>query len=167
MSDVFSKSKRSQVMSQIRGRANESTEIALALILRRHGIVGWRRHRVLSLGSHCTKGGKGVAPRRSTHVRPDFVFSRQRVVVFVDGCFWHSCPLHGVRPKSNRVFWSQKLSANRLRDERVRRILKRRGWRILRLWEHDLEDAERVSRSLLRLLGVPAHQHNDKEVIRE
>ena len=73
MTDVFSKKKRSQVMAAIRSKGNKTTELRLASILRAHGISGWRRHQPLF--------GK-----------PDFVFRRERLAVFVDGCFWHGCP---------------------------------------------------------------------------
>jgi DNA mismatch endonuclease, patch repair protein len=71
--------------------------------------------------------------------RPDIVFPKARVAVFIDGCFWHGCPLHGVRPKSNREFWNQKLRKNRVRDRKVSRALKSDGWRVLRFWEHEVE----------------------------
>lgn len=71
-------------------------------------------------------------------VRPDFVFQKQRVAVFVDGCFWHGCPKHSNLPANNRAFWSRKLAANKARDRRVNRRLRKDGWRVVRIWEHDL-----------------------------
>ncbi len=77
--------------------------------------------------------------------RPDFVFSRHRIAVFVDGCFWHGCPLHYQAPKSRAEFWRRKLVANRTRDQRIDAALSVMGWRVLRFWEHevieDLHDA--------------------------
>lgn len=120
MADVFTKAKRSDVMSRIRGRGNKETEIALARLLRAQGITGWRRsQRVFG--------------------KPDFVFRSSRLAVFVDGCFWHCCPKHGTMPESNERFWHEKLAANRLRDRLVTRELKKRGWRVLRIWEHELQ----------------------------
>lgn len=119
MPDVFTKRKRSEVMSRIRGRGNKETELAFAKVLRRHSITGWRRHQPLF--------GK-----------PDFSFRRLRVVVFVDGCFWHGCPEHSNMPANNRTFWKKKLAANKLRDRLVTRTLRRQGWVVIRLWEHDL-----------------------------
>ena len=81
-------------------------------------------------------------------VRPDFVFARQRVAVFVDGCFWHGCRWHGTRPQGNAAFWAKKLAGNQARDRRVNRVLRRHGWRVLRIWEHGLRDAERVAQDL-------------------
>lgn len=74
-------------------------------------------------------------------VRPDIVFTRARVAVFVDGCFWHSCPLHGRVPKSNLAYWIPKLEGNRARDDRVNSALASNGWVVVRIWEHDNVDA--------------------------
>jgi len=68
--------------------------------------------------------------------RPDVVFPRQRVAVYVDGCFWHRCPVHGTEPKTNSRYWMPKLNANVARDRRMTTALEREGWRVLRLWAH-------------------------------
>lgn len=70
-------------------------------------------------------------------VRPDIVFTRKRVAVFVDGCFWHSCPEHGSRPSVNQSYWSPKLARNAERDERNTRMLTEAGWAVVRIWEHE------------------------------
>ena len=119
MADVFTKAKRSQVMSRIRGRGNKDTELALASIFRRHRISGWRRN-------------------QPVFGKPDFVFPKLKLAVFVDGCFWHSCPKHRTKPANNAAFWRKKLAANKARDRRVTRTLRRMGWRVLRIWEHEL-----------------------------
>jgi DNA mismatch endonuclease (patch repair protein) len=72
----------------------------------------------------------------SARVRVDIVFTRRRLAVFIDGCFWHGCTAHRTLPKSNIEFWSAKISANRERDEKVDAMLLRGGWRVLRIWEH-------------------------------
>ena len=69
--------------------------------------------------------------------RPDIVLPRRRVVIFVHGCFWHGCPRHGTIPKNNRAFWSGKIEANRARDRRKSARLRRLGWHVLTVWEHD------------------------------
>lgn len=69
-------------------------------------------------------------------VRPDVVFTAARVAVFVDGCFWHCCPQHGVQPQVNNEYWEQKLRRNRERDERVNQKLRAFGWSVVRVWEH-------------------------------
>ena len=128
-------------MARIRSRGNARTEIALATLLRHHGITGWRRH--LKLGTGNREGGKKTASKRSRFVRPDFVFPYERIVVFVDGCFWHGCPLHATQPKDNRAFWWNKIRTNQARDRRVHRALRAKGWKVLRLWEHDLKPQKR------------------------
>jgi len=121
MPDVFTKAKRSHVMSRIRARGNKATELALASLLRARRITGWRRH-------------------QSVFGNPDFVFRAQRLAVFVDGCFWHACPMHSKTPSTNRKFWTEKLRRNAARDKRVARMLRRKGWRVVRIWEHDLQE---------------------------
>lgn len=81
-------------------------------------------------------------------VRPDIVFVSARVVVFIDGCFWHSCPLHGTIPKSNREWWMRKLQANVDRDRRHDRTLGEAGWTVIRVWEHEepVAAAERIAK---------------------
>src|SRR5262249_48854306 len=69
--------------------------------------------------------------------RPDVVFPRRRVAVFVDGCFWHACPEHGSLPVANRAFWKSKLEGNAARDRRTDALLTEAGWRIVRVWEHE------------------------------
>ena len=88
--------------------------------------------------------GKGMK------VRPDFVFPKRKVAVFVDGCFWHGCPKCYVRPKQNRKFWDAKREGNMARDRRQSRALRAAGWTVLRLWEHELAK-KREKRLLARL----------------
>ncbi len=83
-------------------------------------------------------------------VKPDFVFRKARLVVFVDGCFWHGCPRHYTRPKSRRAFWDAKIAANKARDRRIDRALRGAGWRVLHIWEHALKP-ERLGHTLARL----------------
>jgi DNA mismatch endonuclease (patch repair protein) len=156
MPDVFTKSKRSKVMSHIRGSGNKDTELAMMRIFRMHRITGWRRHVSVSLkdqGSRFkVRGSRSTSPRPTVQhgegggfrVRPDFVFPKLRLAVFVDGCFWHSCPLHATQPKNNAAFWRKKLTGNKARDVLVTRALRKRGWRVLRLWEHDLSRKRRA-----------------------
>lgn len=149
MPDVFTRRKRSAVMARIRSRGNRDTELALAALLRRHHLTGWRRHVEIR---------RPKSEVRSFRVRPDFVFPQERVAVFVDGCFWHGCPRHspparwlrkssmpeasrpaGGRPaRTGKRFWREKLAANRARDRAVNRALRAAGWRVVRIWEHEL-----------------------------
>lgn len=84
--------------------------------------------------------------------RADIVFSAARVAVFVDGCFWHCCPLHRSFPKSNSRWWREKLSSNRRRDADTNKKLRRLGWHVERIWEHEnpTKAAERISRIVLQ-----------------
>jgi DNA mismatch endonuclease (patch repair protein) len=68
--------------------------------------------------------------------RADIVFTRAKVAVFIDGCFWHSCPEHGTMPAANRRFWEEKLEANRSRDRNTNEQLEEAGWKVMRFWEH-------------------------------
>jgi DNA mismatch endonuclease (patch repair protein) len=144
MADVFSKQKRSEVMSRIRSRGNKATEVALAKLLRKNKITGWRRHVEVRSGKDEVRSKTARTSRfkpRPFSVRLDFVFPRQRLALFVDGCFWHGCPKHGTQPKGNAAFWRKKISGNKIRDQRVNRILRGAGWQVLRIWEHDLHRA--------------------------
>ena len=106
-------------MARVRSSGNRATELRFIGILRRQKIVGWRRGYPLF--------GK-----------PDFVFPRARIAVFVDGCFWHGCPRHGEIPADNRNFWKEKIARNIRRDNLVTRKLRIMGWHVFRVWQHDL-----------------------------
>ncbi len=86
-------------------------------------------------------------------VRPDIVFTRLRLAVFIDGCFWHGCPQHGNAPRVNTAYWGPKLERNLQRDCRVNEHLRQAGWRVLRVWEHvpPLEAASQIGETLRRL----------------
>ena len=111
-------SMRSQVMSRIRG-ADTKPEIRLRQRLWAEGM----RYRLNTK----TPGG-----------RPDLVFKGAKVAVFVDGCFWHGCPDHYVRPRSSSGFWSEKLAGNVARDRRQTLALEAAGWTVRRFWEHEI-----------------------------
>ncbi len=144
MPDVFTQAKRSEVMSRIRSHGNKDTELRLMAVFREQGITGWRRQVVVTAKASTVKEVKKV------RVRPDFVFRRERVVVFVDGCFWHGCVEHYRRPKGNRKFWDAKIARNMARDATVTKALRKAGWRVLHLWEHEL--AKKLERRLLARL---------------
>jgi DNA mismatch endonuclease (patch repair protein) len=120
MPDVFTKTKRSAVMARIRGHGNKDTELALIKLFRKHHITGWRRN-------------------QKVFGKPDFLFRRNRLALFVDGCFWHGCPRCYRRPKSNRKFWDAKIACNKARDRKVNRELHKLDWRVMRIWEHGLK----------------------------
>jgi len=140
--DVFSKKERSKIMAAIRSHGNKTTELRLVSILRAAGITGWRRHP--SLLGH-----------------PDFIFRRQRLAVFVDGCFWHGCPRHCRMPRGNRQYWKSKIARNMARDRQVNRLLRSRGWRVLRIWGHALASPEKVASRMTSNLSVPHKRCNN------
>lgn len=80
----------------------------------------------------------------------DIVFGRRKLVIFVDGCFWHGCPEHGTSPKSNADFWRDKIETNKRRDLDTNRRLTEAGWRVLRVWEH--EDAQEAADRIMEAL---------------
>ena len=107
-------------MATVRSSKNKSTELRLITLFRLHSITGWRRNSKL-------------------YGKPDFTFPKLKLALFIDGCFWHACPTHGTLPKSNRPFWDAKLHRNRTRDRQVSRHLRKKGWHVTRIWEHDLK----------------------------
>jgi DNA mismatch endonuclease, patch repair protein len=159
MTDIFTQAQRSALMAKVLSKGNASTELKLVAAFRTLGITGWRRGVTLSpvavrpvtkaLRASATSG-KSTRPFR---VRPDFVFPKLRIAVFVDGCFWHGCPIHATQPKQNAEFWRTKIAANQARDWIVTRQLRARGWRVLRLWEHELTKRYEV-RLLARLRRI-------------
>jgi DNA mismatch endonuclease, patch repair protein len=118
MTDVLSLSQRKFCMSRIQGK-NTKPELSLRKALWACGL----RYRL-----------KNQLPGR-----PDLIFPGIKLAVFIDGCFWHACPLHFKMPETNQAFWQEKLSKNKLRDKEVNHLLKVEGWRVLRFWEHDIK----------------------------
>ncbi len=95
---------------------------------------------------------KSVAPVAGVRCRADVVFARARVAVFVDGCFWHRCPEHGTRPRTNSSYWQVKLDRNVARDRRNDDALTASGWTVVRVWEHeDVRDAADRVEAILKL----------------
>ncbi len=133
--------KRSHTMSAIRGRGNKTTEQRLRLALVRYGIKGWVMH------------------SRTLPGRPDFLFIRPRIAVFVDGCFWHGCPQCGHLPKTNADFWQLKIERNRQRDCAATFALRRQGYIVLRFWEHELR--EDLRRCVNRIRNALHHRERN------
>jgi DNA mismatch endonuclease (patch repair protein) len=116
MADKFSKAVRSKIMSKIKQR-DTKPEIALRKALSKEG-YRYRLH----------YGNPKI----------DIAFVSKKVAVFVDGCFWHMCPKHSHFPKSNRKFWVPKLKRNKARDKKTNKVLAKMGWKVIRIWEHDI-----------------------------
>lgn len=140
MTDTLTRRKRSEVMAAISSSGNLTTELRLASIMRANGIAGWRRHQALP--------GK-----------PDFAFRGERLVVFVDGCFWHGCPWHCRMPKSRQSYWNPKIARNKARDKTVRGLLAAAGWFVHRIWEHSLKKPNSVAARLMQDLKISAKRN--------
>lgn len=100
-------------------------------------------------------------------VRPDVVFTRARLAVFVDGCFWHCCPDHGTEPRSNTGYWDAKLISNVQRDRAVDEALGAEGWLVIRAWEHEnpVDVADRVAVEYSQLREESGSLRRTPEVI--
>lgn len=114
--------KRSSIMRAVRSRGNKSTEARLRAALIREGFRGW------NVGARHLPG------------KPDFIFYTERLVIFVDGCFWHGCPVCYRRPKSNQEYWDAKVKGNILRDRKSDCELAEMGWKVCRIWEHEVRE---------------------------
>ncbi len=111
---------RGQLMSRVGSTGNETTEKRLASLLRKSGLSGWRRHQRLP-------------------GRPDFVWPKAKVAVFVDGCFWHGHDCgKNVTPKTNAKAWRDKIERNKARDRKTARLLRQESWKVVRIWECQL-----------------------------
>jgi DNA mismatch endonuclease (patch repair protein) len=116
---------RSEIMSRVKGK-DSAAERALRSALHAEGLR-FRLH------------------RRMETVTVDIVFPGPKVALFVDGCFWHGCPKHATFPRSNQRYWLPKLAENKERDDRQSACLRKAGWKVIRVWEHDcLPPATRV-----------------------
>lgn len=120
VADVFSKSKRSQIMKCVKSSGNKSTEMKLIQYFNAHHITGWRRH-------YKVKG------------HPDFVFLSKRIAVFVDGCFWHGHNCRNTRPTENAEYWDKKREKNIQHDKEITELFEARGWMVIRIWECELK----------------------------
>jgi DNA mismatch endonuclease (patch repair protein) len=128
--DTVSPETRSRVMAQVRSQRNRSTEWRLRALLIQAGIRGWKLNPAEIQG------------------KPDFAFCGQRVLVFVDGCYWHGCPRCYRRPSSHTEYWDAKILKNRARDRKTAAQLKQDGWRVLRIWEHQLTAVDSVLKKI-------------------
>ncbi len=128
---------RSRAMAKVRGKGNVSTERRLRFALVRAGIRDWVLHPTDVTGC------------------PDFYFAKERLAIFVDGCFWHGCPKCGHIPKANTTFWAAKIRRNKERDRSTSARLRARGCRVLRFREHELK--RRLNRCVAKICKVIKH----------
>lgn len=117
MTDVMTAQQRSRCMSRIRGK-NTKPELAVRRGLWR---LGYRYRLQLKVPGH-----------------PDIVFPKEKIAIFIDGCFWHRCPEHYNRPATNTSTWDEKISRNVIRDQSVNKLLTANNWLVLRFWEHEV-----------------------------
>lgn len=118
--DSVSPQHRSRIMGNVKAQGNKSTELKLIKLFKENALTGWKRN-------YPVKG------------KPDFVFLPQRVAIFVDGCFWHGCKDHCRIPSNNQDYWLKKISRNKERDIQTTVIFRERGWKVIRVWEHELK----------------------------
>jgi DNA mismatch endonuclease (patch repair protein) len=151
MVDPLSTEERSALMAKVKSAGNRSTELRVEQALTAAGIGGWEKHPHLP--------GK-----------PDFYFPAERLVVFVDGCYWHGCPKHVRYPAARADYWRAKIDRNRRRDNRNRRALRAGGYHVMRVWEHDLKRdtwLKRLAAMLRRIRASQAVGASDRGVVRE
>ena len=133
MADVLTPEQRAYNMSRIRGK-NTAPEVKLRKMLFANDIRGYRVHYNL-LG------------------RPDIVFIKKKIAIFIDGCFWHKCPVCFQEPETRKEFWMKKIQSNIDRDNKVRGLLKKEGWTVVRIWEHEIrKEPEKAARKIIALL---------------
>ena len=133
MTDVLTPEQRKFNMSRIRGK-NTQPELIIRKLLYSKGVKGYRIHYKLP--------GK-----------PDIVFIKRRLVIFIDGCFWHKCPIDFKEPKTRKEFWMTKINSNVLRDQINQNLLKSAGWTVIRIWEHEVrKNPEEVVERIIKLL---------------
>jgi len=133
MADVFTKEQRSSVMRAVKSKNTRSTELKLMQYFRANHITGWRHN-------YQVKG------------HPDFVFLKQRIAIFVDGCFWHGHDCRNTRPADNAEYWTKKREKNIQRDRETTDRFVKRGWRVIRIWECELS-SKRFSDTMLALMA--------------
>ena len=118
MVDIFTKEKRSHIMSRVRSKNTK-----LELLLRKYLF---------------SKGLRGYRVNVNLFGKPDIVFPKYKVAIFVDGCFWHKCPKCFKAPETNKEFWTKKINGNVERDKRVNQQLSETGYTVIRFWEHQI-----------------------------
>lgn len=133
MTDVLTPEQRTYNMSKIRAK-NTGPEVKLRKLLFSQGIRGYRIHYNLP--------GK-----------PDIVFTKKKIVIFIDGCFWHKCPVCFQEPETRKDFWMKKIQSNINRDKKVNEQLENDGWSIIRIWEHEIrKEPERTVKKIVASL---------------
>jgi len=125
-------------MRSVKSKGNRSTEIKIIDLFRKNSVKGWRRNYPLF--------GK-----------PDFVFPKSKLTLFIDGCFWHGHDCRNVKPKQNKSYWKSKIERNMSRDKLVKKQLTKKGWKVIRIWECELKEQgiKVIKKVLNKLWQVP------------
>lgn len=149
--------KRSPARLSISARAPSASSAAVRRLMQANRSTDTTPERRLRRTLHALglRFYKHRRPMPSVSCMADIVFPVRRVCVFVDGCFWHGCSRHFILPKTNPAWWHEKISANRERDLRQARALRRAGWTVFRIWEHELtpEGLEKVAANIASSLA--------------
>lgn len=132
MTDIFDSKKRSEIMSRIKGK-DTAPELKLRRALWEAGLR-YRKH----FGPY----------------RIDIAFPGRKVAIFVDGCFWHGCPIHATKPESNKNYWNPKLERNKQRDRETTAALEAEGWTVIRVWEHDLKKMDSAKEMIEKINNI-------------
>lgn len=132
MTDTVDQQTRSKIMAKVQSKGTKLESLLWDALINR----GW---------NFFEKQAEDVPGR------PDFVCRAYKVAIFVDSCFWHGCPRHLRMPSSNVEYWAKKIARNKRRDARVRAQLRREGWRVISIWEHELPDKPSFKGKLTRL----------------
>jgi DNA mismatch endonuclease (patch repair protein) len=119
-------------MASVKSSNTKSTELKFISLLKENNVTGWRRNYSLT--------GK-----------PDFVFPKIKIAVFIDGCFWHGCSTHCRMPSSNVDYWNSKIDKNKIRDKNITKTLRMKGWQVIRIWEHEIKTGKLSQKKLKRI----------------
>ena len=144
----------------IRARAPKAKTKRIRILMQR--IPGKNTFPEITLRKKLFKAGfryrVNYKPIDTYKIKGDIVFPKKKICIFVDGCFWHGCPIHFKIPKSNSDWWSEKINDNVLRDKKQTKKLKSHGWKVLRFWEHELDPLQinRVLLKISKLFNLPA-----------
>ena len=133
MTDKITREQRTVIMKKIKAKSHLEDSVAKQLF--KNGIR-YRRNSKRLLG------------------KPDISIQKYKLVIFIDSCFWHNCPIHGNMPKSNIEYWENKLSRNKIRDKEVNDYYKKENWHILRIWEHEIrENPDLIIQNIIRVIS--------------
>lgn len=134
MADIFSKKKRSDIMSRVRSKET--------------GIE-------IKLGKELWKAGYRYRKNVSGYFgKPDILLKKYKTVIFMDSCFWHGCKKHGSMPQTRKKFWKEKIERNKERDKEVNRHYKKMSWRVIRVWEHDInKNLQKTAGKIMENIG--------------